>query len=70
MSNEDTKIVEVRPNEFEPLSESLLERCDGDTEVAGFFHCVGKVLSKEDNHVDSKYLKSNVPEPEASGSEN
>ncbi|ARC95071.1 hypothetical protein B6A42_27005 (plasmid) [Vibrio coralliilyticus] len=64
--NKETKTVEVRPNKFEPLSERLLERSDGDTEVAGFFHCLGKALGKEDNHVDSKYLKANAPETQTS----
>ncbi len=50
--NNETKTVEVRPDEFEPLSERLLERRDLDTEVEGFFHCLGKGLGKEDNHVD------------------
>ncbi|AIW22350.1 MULTISPECIES: hypothetical protein [Vibrio] len=62
MSKNTNHTVEVRPNHFEPMSDELVKRCDGDTEMAGFFHCLGVALRPTDNQVDSKHLKANLPE--------
>lgn len=56
--SEAEHLVEVRPNEFEAMSNKLVDSCKGDTDIAGFFHCLGKALGSKDNKVDSKYLKT------------
>lgn len=62
MKKKAANTVEVRPNHFEEMTDALVERCDGDLEMAGFFHCLGRALAPTDNQVDSKYLKANLPE--------
>lgn len=62
MNRNANNTVEVRPNHFETITEELIMRCDGDTEMAGFFHCLSVALRPTDNQVNSKYLKANLPE--------
>lgn len=50
---DDIKMVEIRPNEFEAMAESNV-KSNGDH--AGFFHTLGRALGGE--KVDNKYLKS------------
>lgn len=60
MSEETNETVEIRPGEHEAMSEALLERCDGNSETAGFFHSLGAAIGGK--AVDNKYLRSNTPD--------
>jgi len=60
-NSKDENLVEVNPGQFEKMSDTLIERSDGDKNIAGFFHCLGKAMGKEDNKVNSKFLSANQP---------
>lgn len=54
--NDAQNLVELSPGVFEPMSNNLIDRCNGNLHTAGFFHSLGRALGGES--VNNRYLKT------------